>query len=264
MNSERNKFLLVLALAAAALFYVEQQQQKNKCPDGRCPLPPPSPAPFNPFPPSPKPPTPPPPKPWEPDDSEAGRSTRGVIFGNPVKGTKTSPDGTVDCLDLPQSEKKHNVGGRDGAGLCVFTSIEYSARWSNERRLYEFQNQMRKEPGGGHPEKVEKMMAKYAPGVAYIQDTTGDYELLKAAIKSGRMPSVTYNGYDPHYRGPVAHMVSCAWADDRWACVTDNNFPQDSEHIWMSPADFVSRFKGGGGGWSVILLNPGPPPVPIN
>lgn len=129
----------------------------------------------------------------------------------------------------------------------------------------DFQAKMRSEPGGGYPEKVDRMIQKYAPGVQYIQDTTGNLELLRAAIKSGRMPGVTYGGSDPHYGGYVAHMVSLVHLDDKWAVVSDNNFPGDNQHVWMTVPEFVQRWKaGGGGGWSVILLNPGPPPIPYN
>ena len=185
--------------------------------------------------------------------------------GKPVEGGKTSPDGTEEiACDLPAAEKKKNVGGRDGAGLCVFTSIEYAARWQNELKLFNFQQQMRAELGGGYPEKVDKMIAKYGPGTRYLQYEGNDLSILKAAIKTGRMPGVTYNGYDPHYRGSIAHMVSLAHISDKWAAITDNNFPGDSQFVWMSIDEFKRRWMGGRSGWAVVLLSPPPPPVPVN
>lgn len=184
--------------------------------------------------------------------------------GKPVLGGKTSPDGTeeISC-DLPMREKKRNVGGTDGAGLCVFTSIEWASRYQNERRLWDFQASMRKERGGGYPTKVDAMIKKYAPGVPYIQHTGGDLGFLRAAIASGRMPCITYGGYDPHYRGYVAHMVCLAHLGPKWAAVTDNNFTGDDQFVWMSIAEFEKRWKsGGGGGWAVVLLAPPPPPPP--
>lgn len=207
------------------------------------------PAPVVPAPPKP----PPSPRPWD--------SQPLAPVGAPVVGTKTSPDGSVEvACDLPESEKKRNVGGRDGAGLCVFTSIEYAARWQNETKLKDFQKFMRQEPGGGWPEKVDRMIEKYAKGVRYIQSTSKDWELLKAAVRSGRMPCVTYDGHDPHYSGSIAHMVSLAHADDKWVAVTDNNYPGDSQHVWMTPEDFKRRWDG----WAVYLLSPPPPPPPRN
>jgi hypothetical protein len=32
----------------------------------------------------------------------------------------------------------------------------------------------------------------------------------------------------------------------------------------MPPAEFLARWRGSGGGWAVVLLKPGPPPIPIN
>src|SRR5262249_53941041 len=83
----------------------------------------------------------------------------------PVVGGKVSPDGAAEITcDLPAAEKKRNASGRDGSGLCVFTSIEWAARWQNERRLFDFQKQMRAEPGGGWPQKVDRMIAQIPPG----------------------------------------------------------------------------------------------------
>jgi hypothetical protein len=182
----------------------------------------------------------------------------------PQEGGKVSPDGKEEITcDLPQSEKKRNIGGRDGAGLCVFTSIEYAARWQNERGLINFQKQMSQERGGGYPQKVDKMIKKYAPGTQYIQKEDGDMEFLRAALKTGRMPCVTYNGHDCHYRGGISHMVTLVHLSDTWACIGDNNFTGDSQYVWMSPSEFKRRW-GGDGAWCVVLLHPSPSPVPHN
>jgi len=195
----------------------------------------------------------------------AGQGPAPAAPGKPVEGGKVSPDGTEEITcDLPEAEKKRNVGGRDGAGLCVFTSIEYSARWQNERRLADFQKAMRQEPGGGYPEKVDRMIAKYAPGVAYLQYEGSDLAILRAAVKTGRMPAVTYNGYDPHYRGSIAHMVNLAHLSEKWAVVTDNNFPGGRQFVWMAPDEFKRRWTGGRLGWAVLLLAPPPPAPPFN
>lgn len=187
------------------------------------------------------------------------------IVGKPAEGGLTSPDGKAEVqTPLPESERKHNVGGRDGQGLCVFTSIEYASRWCGERRLFNFQQQMRSELGGGWPAKVDQMIKKYAPGVAYVQDTSADLELLQAALTAGHMVCVTYDGHDCHYGGTIGHMVCCVCAIGDNFAIFDNNFTKDSQTVWMTRAEFVQRWKGNGGGWLVILLRPGPPPVPHN
>jgi hypothetical protein len=181
-------------------------------------------------------------------------------------GGPTCPDGKTEvACDLPLDQRTRNVGGRDGAGLCVFTSIGHSARWQHESRLEEFQKAMRAEPGGGYPEKVDAMIAKYGKGTPYLQYEGRDPTILKEALASGRMPAVTYNGHDPHYgNATIAHMVNLVYLDDQWACVLDNNFIGENELVWLSSKEFLQRWTGGRTGWTVILLAPPPPPVPHN
>jgi len=101
------------------------------------------------------------------------------------------------------------------------------------------------------------------PTPAYIQHTGGDAEFLKLALKTGRYVSVTYNGRDNiHYSGAIAHMVNLVHLSDRWAAIHDNNFP--GKWLWLPTADFLNRWRGSGGGWAVVLLKPGPPPIPVN
>lgn len=176
------------------------------------------------------------------------------------------PDGKTEVgTPLPQEWKPKNVGGSDGSGLCVFDSISYCAKYQNERLLIDLFDHMKKEPGGGYPQKVDAMIKKYGPGTQYIQDTSGNLELLKLAIRTGRPCGVTYNGHDPHYGmgTSIAHMVQLVYIDDKLACISDNNFPADKEYVWMTTQEFMQRF-GTKDGWCVILLHPGPPPVPHN
>ena len=181
-------------------------------------------------------------------------------------GGDTAPDGTLSQCCLPQSLRKMNVGGSDGAGLCVFTSIGHSAEYQDVYQLKEFQAWMKSHPGGGYPEKVDKMIAQlcqekgWAKPV-YIQNTTGDLELLKKACQSGRMPGITY-GFSPSGRyggGKIAHMVSLVHAKgDVWG-ILDNNYIKEIE--WLNTEEFKKTFASGGGNWSVILIQAGPPPT---
>src|SRR5688500_11763402 len=71
-------------------------------------------------------------------------------------GGPVAPDGQTEiACDLPAALHTRNVGGSDGAGLCVFTSIGHSARWQNVKVLEDFQAWMRRYPGGGYPQKVD-------------------------------------------------------------------------------------------------------------
>jgi hypothetical protein len=176
--------------------------------------------------------------------------------------------GVAVTCDLPNSEHLLNAVGTDGAGLCVFTSIEHCARWQNELALLGLRDYMRQHPGGGWPARVAAVIpaAAKARGLqppGYLQHTGGDVAFLRGALASGRYVAVTYDGRDGvFYRGRIYHMVNLVHLCDRWAVIHDNNFP--TEYLWMSPAEFLSRWQGSGGGWAVVLLRPGPPPIPVN
>lgn len=270
-------------LVGASLLVPPAPPADPVCPGPNCPnnpTPPVLPAPLPPTPPEPAP--KPKPKPWGPREGGAVaphcdgcpcgpdchcspcRCSGHSLIGEIKTGGSTAPDGKTQVqVDLPTDQRAKNVGGRDGAGLCVFTSIMHSARWQNEARLFEFQKQMTAEPGGGDPGKVDRMIAKYGQGTDYVQYKGSDPTILKAALKGGRLPGVTYNGRDGvHYRGSIAHMVNLAYLDDTIACVLDNNFIGENELVWMTAQEFLDRWKGGGGGWAVILCNPPPPPPP--
>jgi hypothetical protein len=166
-------------------------------------------------------------------------------------------------VDLPTDQHIKNVGGSDGAGLCVFTSVEHAARWQNVPALDGFQRWMTRRPGGGWPEKLDDMIAAYTKekGVKvppYIQHTGGDAAFLELALKTDRMPCVTYAGRDDFYRGRIAHMVNLAHLDSESAAIIDNNRP--GVWVWMTRAEFLARWRDMQGGWAVVLLAPPPPP----
>jgi len=182
-----------------------------------------------------------------------------------VIGGRKSPDGLEELTcDLPGEQHLINVGGKDGAGLCVFTSIENAGHWQNVDSVRGFQKKMTLEAGGGYPSKTEKMMSKYCADAQYIQYSGNDMSLIYMALNTGRMPSVTY-GYSPRYgKSRIQHMVNIVHLSERWACVLDNNFPGQENYEWMKPEEFKKRWVMGGGGWAVFLLAPPPPPVPLN
>lgn len=180
-----------------------------------------------------------------------------------------SPDGVKAVIDLPTARHIKNVGGSDGAGLCVFTSVQHSADWQNVRTLDGFREWMRRRPGGGWPQKLDEMLAQFCRerGVSvpqYIQHTGGDESFLELALQTDRFPAVTYAGMDDFYRdrfnrpAQIAHMVNVAHLDDKWAAIIDNNRP--GVWVWMSRRDFLTRWRANDGGWAVVLLDAPPPP----
>lgn len=188
--------------------------------------------------------------------------------------TPFARDGTAVDAWLPPSLHMKNTGGSDGAGLCVFTSLEMAAMSNNIRQLFGFQKFMTRRPGGGWPAKVNDMIARYCqeqsvkPPV-FFHVEANDLGILKQALKSGRAVGITYS-YSPtgRYRGQrIAHMVYLAAAgagqgpDGKgWYCCVDNNFPGSFE--WMDERTFLSVASGGSRLWAVIFANPTYPPAP--
>lgn len=183
----------------------------------------------------------------------------------------TTPDlnGVHAIVDLPAAQHMRNTGGMGrrgpgtGAGLCVPTSCEINCHWLHELSLNGFQKWFTTKPGGCSPPKLDATIRQFCsekdiPVPLYIQHTGGDDSFLDACFKNGRGCCVTYAGSDDFYRGPIAHMVFLAHLDATTAAIIDNNRP--GKWIWMSRADFLSRWRSNNGGWAVCFLAPPPPP----
>jgi hypothetical protein len=187
--------------------------------------------------------------------------------GASVGGMET-PSGKPAACPLPKEFHLTNRGGSDGAGLCVFCSIQHSAVWASVPELEDMFKWMWDKPGGGYPSKVDAMIKRKCeqagrPVPQYVQIESKDLAPLKLACKSGRMPAITY-GVSPtgRYNGRrIAHMVSLVHADE-WFGILDNNYPHTVE--WLTEEEFKRAYyqNGTGSGWAVILLEPGPPPPP--
>ena len=182
------------------------------------------------------------------------------------------PDGTeVDC-DLPAVRHMKNVGGSDGAGLCVGTANQNMFDWHHVVGYCDlkngYQSYLRKFPGGSWKDKASQQIAEYAkthPGVIapeILHDTSGDIELQVHALKNGYIPSVRIlRSPAGRYSGQsIDHMVILVGArcgpTKAW-CMIDNNFPGTWE--WFSEADWKRTY----GKWSMYVLDhPAPPPIP--
>lgn len=180
-------------------------------------------------------------------------------------------EGFTAQTPLPNSLQMRNVGGSDGAGLCVFTSIAHAARWQNVTALEDFQAFMRRYPGGGWPDKVDQMVKRLCTekGVAvpaYVQVEGRDLDVIQAALDSGRMVSVTYS-YSRTGRyggGVIAHMVNAVGMNSDWVVILDNNYIGLNNLEWVPRREFLGTYAyWQQSGWSVILLGYGPPPAPV-
>ncbi len=253
------RVLVVVALAGLGLVFLGSRRPGPSVPPG--------PPPVRPNPPPPTP-APAPPRRPRPCPGPGPCPIDGTNPAGARVGGARDPDGTEIRCDLPEALQLKNCGGSDGAGLCVFTSISHSARWQNVDLLAGFRDWMRRYPGGGYPEKVDRMIANIArekgqPPPAYVQVEGTDLEVLKLACRTGRMPAVTYS-FSPtgRYGGRrISHMVSLVHADDRHFVILDNNYPGESNYEWLTPEEFRKTYAPG---WAVVLLHPAPPPPPRN
>lgn len=197
------------------------------------------------------------------------------------------PDGTKIQLVLPAKRHMQNVGGSDGAGLCVYTSVTLSADWQNLPEMKSLRKFAEGRPGGSYPEKLDADLKTYAQRYNvtlpnYVQHTGGDDAFLDLLIATRRMPGITYAGQDDFYDSPILHMVNLVHLDATHGAIQDNN----RAGRWTSDTrqKILYRWKGlddhgkdllvpvrqglrtlwvpAGGGWAFAWLGPPPPPRP--
>ncbi len=197
----------------------------------------------------------------------------------PVEGKSgglLSPDGSVRlrCVLPPELQMK-NVGGSDGAGLCVFTSIQMACRLQGIQEMEGFREWMQKRPGGGYPQKVDQMIAAFCKekGVTpppYVQVEGADLQVLRRACAAGLPCSVTFsNAGNPlqRYGGShISHMINCFHADSKWYGVLDNNYIQTPQNLdmigWLNEQEFAKAYAPG---WTVVFLaGAAQPPYPCD
>ncbi len=196
--------------------------------------------------------------------------TRIVTAGQSVVAGRSHDGEDIQC-DLPGAQQMRNVGSKlDGAGMCVFTSIEMAARWQGLDQIRGWRDWCaRNYPGGGTPEKVDRLLKAWSRyrGIElppYFQYEGPDLESFLARCDStSRMACVTY-GYGPRYgNATIAHMVCAAKYGSTFGVVLDNNFPGENSYEWMAPRELLKRISWPSGrGWLFVWLSPSPPPVP--
>jgi hypothetical protein len=186
---------------------------------------------------------------------------------------QVAPDGTEPQVDYPGELWMRNVGSRlDGAGMCVFTSIEMSAIWCGLDEFRGFRDWCAQHyPGGGYPQKVDTLIQAYCTAKRirkpdYIQYEGSDLELARRALRSGRM--VCWTLYrSPRYPGLIYHMTNGIHADDAWMALLDNNQIRGEPippREWDKPDAMEARLKLHGRVWIFVWLRHGPTPIPKN
>jgi hypothetical protein len=201
-----------------------------------------------------------------PADAQTGRTS--VVAGPIYEGQE------LTC-DLAPQEQFHNIGSKkDGAGMCVFTSIEMAARAQGLEQMRGWRDWCASNfSGGGWPGRVDDYLAKWfkAKGLEpipyYQYEGPAPEKVLTLIDKTGRMACITY-GWSPRYGRGISHMV-CSPGYGKFAAVLDNNFVSkktptgydENIYEWMEPVELCRRMKlGGGSAWIFCWLPPPPPP----
>lgn len=180
---------------------------------------------------------------------------------------------SVTC-DLPNDQQFKNIGSKkDGAGMCVFSSIEMAARYQGLDAMRGWRDWCAANyKGGGYPQKVDQLLLAWwkkqaIEPIPYLQFEGVDPEAIMATIdKTNRMSSITY-GFSPRYGQRIAHMVNGILYGQKYGVVLDNNFIGDNQYEWMEKGELVRRMRlqtngQAGSAWVFVWLTPGSPPAP--
>jgi len=201
----------------------------------------------------------------------------GLVSSGPSFVNGLVHDGQELTCDLPEKDHIKNIGSRrDGAGMCVMSSIEMAARYHGLDQFRGLRDWCANEPGGGYPEKVVDQIRRYCktkgiPEVPFYQyEGPNPEEVMEAIDKNGAMACITY-AFSPRYNTSfIAHMVCSPMFRGKYGVVLDNNFINENSYEWMDRAELIRRMRssgrtvGSGNAWVFVWLVPGNPPVPRN
>lgn len=189
-----------------------------------------------------------------------------------VIADRAGPQGQSPRIDYPENEWFRNIGSRvDGAGMCVFTAFEFSARWAGLEEFRGFRDWAAKYKGGGWPEKLDQIINDYCKekGIKrpkVLQYSGDDTSFLAHALDNGQLPGCTLFRCPRYGAGVIYHMTNCANLGQECA-ILDNNFP---EYYWFPKSDLASRIMNPDPNthkpayWGFVILEPPPPWVPKN
>lgn len=155
--------------------------------------------------------------------------------------------GEQPTVNIPPPLRQRNWLGSQGEGSCVHASMISLFRWQGRPDLADW---WRTHQGNG--EWAEDLAAKLdAKGVRFAYVTNGDVRFLEWAIRTRRGCGVTVMG--------GAHMVDLVHLDAQWACLLDNNSP--NQYKWVPRATFIAEWKNSLG-WAVTPVYSPAPPLP--
>ncbi len=188
---------------------------------------------------------------------------------------RTHEDEVITC-DIPPNLHMWNIGShKDGAGMCVMTSIEICALYLGLDEFKGLREWCAKEPGGGYPSKVDDQLKRYCKEKGLTCPPYMQYEgkapeaICEKLDGNGLMFASTY-GYSPRYgSGKIYHMIAVPKYRAKYAIVLDNNAigGVSKEHLfeWMTKEEYVRRARfADGNAWVHCWLTAPPPPMPMS
>lgn len=200
-----------------------------------------------------------------------------LVFGVDAQAQKSFINGVVHgndtlTVDLPGSQQFQNIGSKiDGAGMCVFSSIEMAALACGLEQMRGWRNWCaEKYRGGGWPEKVDQCLRdwfayKNIPPIPYIQYEGKDPATFMALCEKTRRPFGMTYGYSPRYGRTIYHMVTGVMFRSKYGVVLDNNFPGEDRYEWVERDELIRRIMHPNGqAWLFCWLPPAPPLSPRN
>lgn len=162
------------------------------------------------------------------------------------------PDYLVErpTVNLETIFREENWLGPQGEGSCVHANIIMLLRWQGQ---YEMANYWRANHADG--EWATNIANKMdAAGIRYTYTSReDDVAFLEWACATRRGCGVAIRNRN--------HMVMLVYLDDEWACLLDNNFPE--EFKWVKRDVFMTDWLSSGS-WAVTPVYTPPPPLPFD
>lgn len=203
-----------------------------------------------------------------------------------IGGTSDPKSGEPLSAKANAADLMENIGSKkDGAGMCVDTSIESNAIYLGMEEYRGFRDYFAQTEGGGnYPGGVDRQLKTWCkmkglPAPKYVQyEGASPEQVLAIAAKTRRGCAIAY-GYSPRYGQAINHMVFCPHYGDKAAAIADNNVfggltrDEAKRYEWMEPRELVNRMSTQADRfgratrsdcWVFVWLEPAPPRSPFN
>lgn len=163
------------------------------------------------------------------------------------------PDYEVEkpTVNLEAVFREKNWLGPEGEGSCVHATMIMLLRWQGE---FEMADYWKATHADGEVDSLLAAKLDQA-GVRYAQTSReGDVSFLEWACDTRRGCGVAVRNR--------AHMVMLVGLDDEYACILDNNFPENFK--WVKRETFIADWLSSGS-WAVTpICGSPPPPLPFD